>query len=152
MLVAGAVIVGLLLAVVLPIGAKVAPAQDQTPPAASNLRDGTSDGFSGRRVEEEEQQERIREGTKLEKTGYFKSAGDGVTFYTDEGKVRFRGLENLILERIARTIEDTPGQVEWNVRGTVTEFRGNNYLLITHAILKTKADNRSRGSLPASRG
>jgi hypothetical protein len=85
---------------------------------------------------------RVREGTKIEKTGYFRITGDRVTFYTDDGKTRYRGLENLMLERIGRTIEDNPGQLQWHVSGTVTEYRAANYLLVTHAVLKTN-ENKS---------
>jgi hypothetical protein len=28
--------------------------------------------------------------------------------------------------------------MEWLVTGTITEFKGNNYILLTRAILKTK--------------
>jgi hypothetical protein len=81
-------------------------------------------------------EKRLREGTKIETTGYFRSTGDRVTFYSDAGKVRYRGLENLMLERIARAIEDNPGQLDWSVMGIVTEYRGANFILVTHATFK----------------
>jgi hypothetical protein len=80
---------------------------------------------------------RVREGAKIDKTGCFRKTGDRVTFYADDGKTRYRGLENLMLERIARTIEENPGQLEWQVTGVVTEYRGANFLLVTHAVLRT---------------
>jgi hypothetical protein len=87
----------------------------------------------------EKTEKRVREGTKIETTGYFRSTGDRVTFYSDEGKVRYRGLENLMLERIGRAIEDNPGQLEWSVAGIVTEYRGANFILVMHATLKANA-------------
>ncbi len=90
-------------------------------------------------AEAEKTDKRIREGTKIETTGYFRSTGDRVTFYSDEGKVRYRGLENLMLERIGQAIADNPGQLEWSVTGTVTEYRGANFILVMHATLKANA-------------
>jgi hypothetical protein len=87
---------------------------------------------------------RWREGSRLiDQLGYFKLTGDRVTFVASDGKLKFDGLENLAVERIARTIGDNPDQLEWTVSGIITEFRGTNYLLVTQAVLKTKA-TRSR--------
>ena len=85
----------------------------------------------------EGKQKRLREGTKIETTGYFRTTGDLVTFYCDGGKTRYRSLENLNLERISRAIEDNPGQIEWTVSGVVTEYRGANCILINYAAVKT---------------
>ena len=90
---------------------------------------------------------RVREGTKIEKTGCFRTTGDRVTFYTDDGKTRYRGLENLMLQRIARTIAESPGQLEWQVTGIVTEYRGANFLLVTHAVLRTDSSRNKSGQL-----
>jgi hypothetical protein len=91
---------------------------------------------------------RLREGSKVQTTGYFRTTGDRITFYADDGKKRYRGLENLMLERIGRTIEDSPGQLQWTVTGTVTEYRGANFLLVTHAVLTTDAGRTAPGQLP----
>ena len=72
----------------------------------------------------EGKQKRVREGTQIEATGYFRATGDRVTFYSEGGKTRYRSLENLTLERISRAIEDNPGQLEWTVSGLATEYRG----------------------------
>ena len=93
----------------------------------------------------ETKEKRVREGTKIDKTGYFRTTGDRVTFYVDDGKTRYRGLENLMLERIARTIEDSPGQLDWTVTGIVTEYRGANFLLVMHAVLKTDGTRSPQG-------
>ena len=81
---------------------------------------------------------RYREGTRLaDQIGHFKSRGDRVTFYSDQDERRFMALENLALERIARTVNESSDALQWSVSGLVTEFRGQNYLLITRAIVKS---------------
>ncbi len=80
----------------------------------------------------------VREGTRVvEQLGYFQATGDRTTFLSADGETRILGLENLILERISRITEETPGKVEWTVSGTITEFRGNNFLLVTRAVLRS---------------
>ncbi len=54
----------------------------------------------------------------------------------DKGE-SFRVLENLALERINRELGQARGNLQWTVSGMVTEFRGNNYLLVTKAMVKT---------------
>ena len=56
------------------------------------------------------------------------ASGRYVTFLSSDGKLKFDGLENLAIERIARTIGDSPDQLEWSISGTITEYRGANYL------------------------
>ena len=81
---------------------------------------------------------RIREGTELvEQPGRFRITGQRVTFFTADGTRRFVGLENLNLDRIAQTITRNPAQLRWQVTGTITEFRGTNFLLVRRAILST---------------
>jgi hypothetical protein len=88
---------------------------------------------------------RWREGSRLiDQVGFFKVTGDHVTFISSDGKLKFDGLENLAIERIARTIGDSPDQLEWSTSGTITEYRGANYLLVTQAVLKTKAARQRR--------
>ncbi|MCG8585521.1 MAG: hypothetical protein MI757_12490 [Pirellulales bacterium] len=78
----------------------------------------------------------MREGTTVEELrGHFKLTGDRVTFFAVDGKQRFGGLENLALERVARAVKDSPGQLRWQVTGIVTEYRGANYLLVTRAMM-----------------
>lgn len=81
---------------------------------------------------------RYREGTRLaDQIGHFKVSGDRVTFYSDQDKRRFTALENLALERVARTVTESSDALQWSVSGVVTEFRGQNYLLVTRAIVKS---------------
>jgi len=84
--------------------------------------------------------DRLREGTELvDVTGHFKLTGDRATFYLADGSARFNGLENLTLERVSTVIAEDPTPMERIVTGKITEFKGNNYLLITRAILKAKS-------------
>ena len=62
-------------------------------------------------------------------------SGGRVLFFTADGKRRFVGLENLNLERVARTIAESPQTLQWSVTGTITEYRGANFLLVRRAIL-----------------
>ena len=85
---------------------------------------------------------RMREGTEIVgQLGYFRLTGDRVTFFTDDGKGRFVVLENLNLERIARTITDNPEQLQWSVTGTITEYRGANFLFLRRAALKSRTQS-----------
>ncbi len=82
---------------------------------------------------------RVREGTEIiDRDGFFRLTGDRVTFFSDDGEGRFVGLENLNLERIARTIADNPDKLQWSVTGTVTEYRGANFIFVRRVILKSR--------------
>ena len=94
-----------------------------------------------RRKDEDKLGERLREGTRItDVTGSFQFSSDRVSFHPD-GKgdkgESFRVLENLALERINRELGQARGILQWTVSGMVTEFRGNNYLLVTKAMVKT---------------
>ena len=82
---------------------------------------------------------RLREGSKItDQLGEFQVTADRFNFYLQNDKHAIRVLENLSLERIARTLEDDPSPRTWSVTGVLTEFRGENYLLITRAVLKPR--------------
>lgn len=81
---------------------------------------------------------RLREGTRLaDDLGHFRLNGDVLTFIQDDGR-ELVGLANLNLERVLRMLKsvDEPESVMWSVNGTVTEFSGRNYLLVTRAVYK----------------
>lgn len=81
---------------------------------------------------------RVREGTKLtNQAGFFRLTGDRLTFYTPDGQ-RFGGLENLGLERVAKMVAESPDPLEWSVCGTVTEYQGANFLLVSRVELKSR--------------
>ena len=82
---------------------------------------------------------RLREGTELvDSKGRFRMAGDRLAFFSDDGKTRLVCVENLNLERIARTILEHSDALSWNVSGVVTEYRGSNYLLVRRAVLNSR--------------
>lgn len=87
--------------------------------------------------------DRLREGVALDVEGSFKLTGDRIMFYSSADKRRFGTLENLNLERIARMVSDSPDPLQWSVSGTVTEYQGANYLLISRAVLKSKPQRRT---------
>jgi len=85
---------------------------------------------------------RIRQGARLvDQLGYFRTIGNRVTFFAADGR-RLVALENLLLERIARTIADDPDRLNWSVTGTITEFCGANYLLIGRAVVQGRSQGR----------
>lgn len=84
--------------------------------------------------------DRLREGTELQDArGYFRFVDDRVIFFRTGSDARYIGLENLNLERIVSEITNNPTQVEWTVVGTITEYRGANYLMVRRAILPKSA-------------
>jgi hypothetical protein len=86
---------------------------------------------------------RMREDTELvDQAGHFENVRDRMIFVTEKGGVRFVGLENLGLERIARALANHPGRMEWRISGLVTEYRGTNYLLVRRAVLRTGDERR----------
>lgn len=81
---------------------------------------------------------RLREGTRLtDRMGHFRQNGDALTFVDEDGR-ELGGLPNLSLERIIRMLKavEEPESVKWSVSGTVTEFSGRNFLLVSRAVYK----------------
>ncbi|MBL9165950.1 MAG: hypothetical protein JNL18_24725 [Planctomycetaceae bacterium] len=84
---------------------------------------------------------RIREGTRLKDVvGRFRQSGDALVFVDAENR-EFGGLPNLNLERVARMLQsvEEPESVTWSVSGTVTEYSGQNHLLISRAVFRSAA-------------
>lgn len=103
-----------------------APASEAREPRGE--KDEGDKGVSGNKV---------REGTQLkENLGGFRAAGDRVSFVSADGQYKLVVLENLTLERVARVLKESGSTSQWLVSGTVTEYQGTNYLLVTRAILK----------------
>ena len=87
--------------------------------------------------------ERLREGTRLvDCAGRFQFAGEGdrVAFFPSDSKESYRVLENLALERVSGKLAESRGKPEWIVSGTLTEFRGSNYLLMTKVLIRSAAE------------
>jgi hypothetical protein len=73
----------------------------------------------------------LREGTSVpEMVGIFRIVGDRAQFVERESNRTFRCLENLMLQRVHQVIGDEPNETAWTVSGQVTEFKGENFLLI----------------------
>ncbi len=80
----------------------------------------------------------LREGVVLpEMVGVFRVFGDRIQFAERDGGRPFRCLENLMLQRVHQVIGDEPSETAWIVSGRVTEFRGENFLLL-EMIRRTK--------------
>ena len=96
------------------------------------------------------QAHRQREGTRLaDQRGYFRGSGDGLIFHLRDSKEKYPALANLALERVGKVLSDRhdhPDQLNWTVSGFFTEYRGSNYIFITHVVLESK--NRRRSALP----
>jgi hypothetical protein len=79
---------------------------------------------------------KFREGMHVtELAGHFDAAVEGPIF-VDESGHRLEGLENLNLQRIARTLREAldPSVLKWKVSGTITEYEGRNFILIERAV------------------
>ena len=88
----------------------------------------------------------IREGTEIaDQAGYFRVTDDRVTFFLHDGKQQFVVLENLNLDRIAQVLAEDGEQFSWSVTGTITEFRGANFLLVRRAVVRSQAGGRPDG-------
>jgi len=79
---------------------------------------------------------RIREGTAFKgKHVFFRETGDQIVLYTVEDSQRFACLKNLALERILATMQEKPERQFWKIDGEFTEFRGENFVLISRAVV-----------------
>jgi hypothetical protein len=91
-------------------------------------------------------QQRLREGSQLvDQLGEFRDSGDRVVFQSLDKTLSLQVLENLALERVSRVLDELRSTRIFSVTGTVTEFRGVNYLLVTHAVLKAKPPTQRAG-------
>jgi len=134
----GFVAVTMLFVVAMSGGTIRAQSRSSTRPASA------VDSRQKRPVHEKERQasaHRLREGTHITDTiGYFQQNGEGAIFVTKDNN-KLGGLPNLNLQRVLRMLKGTeePENVQWNVNGTITEFDGRNYLLISRAVYKSNA-------------
>ena len=94
---------------------------------------------------ENKKRNRMREGTEItDIIGSFTSSGERWTFENEKKKEKqntqteeqgIQVLENLMLERVVQTIENSTGTVTWKVSGKITEYRGNNFLILKYVKL-----------------
>ena len=83
----------------------------------------------------------VREGTRIvDQPGYFRISGDRIVFFSTQHNTRYVVLENLNLERIAGVMADQSDRRRWKVNGTLSEYRGDNYLLVEKVVLESWGD------------
>jgi hypothetical protein len=85
----------------------------------------------------------LREGTQIkDQHGHFEPAGDSADFVDESGR-RLGGLKNLNMQRVTQVLRTSrvPEAIQWTVSGTITEFGGRNYLLITRVVRRSSADS-----------
>ena len=87
---------------------------------------------------------RLREGEVIEATGRLELSGDRAIFYPKGEKASLRVLENLALERITRVLSESRDEREWVISGTVTEYRGANYILIHKAVQRARKETAAK--------
>ena len=77
----------------------------------------------------------MREGALLsEVKGRFRKQGERLLFIEDGTNKSFKCLENLSLQRMEASQQDDDRKVAWIVSSKVTEFKGENFLLVEKAI------------------
>jgi hypothetical protein len=85
----------------------------------------------------------LREGALIQNlSGQFQRQGNRLVFVAADGR-RLTALENLNLQRVADKLE-VDATFTWFVWGTVTEFRGDRFLLISRAQARRVADMQAR--------
>jgi len=106
---------------------------DPAPPAAQPTAPQAT------RSSDEPPGERLREGTALKSvSGTFEIIGERILFRPSERELSLPVLENLASERVAGMLDSAAGRI-WSVSGTVTEFRGRNYLLVERAVIRARS-------------
>ena len=85
-----------------------------------------------------------REGTHVDIEGHFSISGERATFQAGDDSVQFRALENLALDRVLRMVRDAGSRkLHWNIEGSLTEFHGQNFLLVEHAVVISRDTDNS---------
>lgn len=113
--------------------AVASPTLEERVEAVDRTNDASTDAAADAR--------RLREGTRLKNcVGRFRQNGDTVSFVDEDGH-DIGGLPNLNLERVVRMLKgvDEPESISWSISGTVTEFSGRNYVLISRAVYKASS-------------
>ncbi len=112
-----------------------AAATGSNPEMASN-----NDGLMAKTEVKTEKRTLIREGTTYHgQHVVFRVTGSRVILTMVNGSERFFCLENLNLQRIAEVLRNNPTLTDWNVDYVITEYQGENYVLIHRAVLTSTA-------------
>ena len=94
---------------------------------------------SGEKIPGNDKKVGLREGGEIvNQAGYFHATGNRLAFESADKKRTFIALENRNLERVAQAIAENAKQLEWIVSGTISEYRGENFLLVNRAELKSR--------------
>ena len=110
-------------------------------PEAISFEKETSDLNQPKAIKQ--QLQLLREGTEVRGLiSSFDLAGDSATIRSHTGR-KIGVLRNLNLQRVLKVLRTSsfPSKISWKVSGVITEYDGKNYLLITHAIRKSAAEN-----------
>ena len=90
--------------------------------------------------------QRQREGTPLRAArGRFLEIGPRWAFAASTEGRTYRVLENLALDRVVTAIRRDAGDDQWSVDGVITEFSGENYLLISR-VRRATAESTANSS------
>lgn len=135
------ILAGLLISVlVIAFSLRSSSAQEPTPnaPVAKPAVESTPAIKSG--IDGYQTNGRWREGTRLYQVqGIFSTNGDRLQFTTTDGKVQIITTENLLAERVMRTIqESSDSSLAWTIQGTMTEYKGANFLTLNYASILAK--------------
>lgn len=135
------ILAGLLLSVlVIALSVRSSAAQEPVP-SASAVKPHAGEGEPAIKsgIEGYQTNGRWREGTRLHHVqGVFSSIGDRLQFTTSDGKVQILVTENLLAERVMRSTQESSDPLAWTVQGTMTEFKGNNFLTLNYATILAK--------------
>jgi hypothetical protein len=90
---------------------------------------------SGVRLQDDIRPGVIEGGRIVDQIGYFQAAGSRLTFVSADNRAHFVALENQNLERVSQAIAES-GQSQWLVSGTISHYRGEDFILLSQAELK----------------
>ena len=117
-------------------------------PAARVPQQGTAAIDADQGEAREEPIRRVREGSVLKRqTGSFTMLGDRIVFQSEGEEDVLMVLENLMLERVWKVLQETSPR-QWIVSGSVTEYRGRNYLLLERAVVRAQSTSPSLKMCP----
>lgn len=117
--------------------------QGWLPGSKTFAQDGAKERTSMAR---DEVKSRLREGTELtDLSGTFRIQAERIVFVDmSNPQAHYRCLENLMLQRVYQSIRDDDRDNSWIVQGRITEYLGENYILLERVV------RAPRSTLPRS--
>lgn len=91
----------------------------------------------------------LREGTRIRnQIGHFIQLTNDSAIFVDQDGRRLSVLKNLNLQRVVHMPRSTrtPEEIQWSLSGIITEFDGDNYLLITRIVRKSETAPRNQAA------